>query len=356
LTTVEVGAAPNKPVRFSAPWRFPDVIQQGNACMHHDAPLCPTKTIRRRIASALCGVFCALALSTAANAAADRPGTDAAATLTGSMQINAEKTDLKYAHAFSRASIATDARLIGRSSTDPAFDGRVAVVVLANRKFADADLRALADGRYYGADGVKGVILTVDMADASDWGSEFITEAGPLYLFGHTMIGGGVEVNAGRVRGQIAYRNQDVINTQIYQVSFDVPIAVSAPAVPTPRADDQQKLNEHYRAMLPGRWKIRRWVAIGGGTTSGELIVESRNDGGRFNGVLHLVGASGKIELDEPVEISLDGDRVTMRGHDPSDPRWSPDQLSFRLDGRRLEGGGRDARGALSRVVLRKRR
>jgi hypothetical protein len=325
--------------------------------MHSDPFTHSIHRIRRHAALALLGWLGVLALSTTLNArAAERRDNDTAATVEGSIQLNTHTADLKFIHAFSRAGRSGDAKRIGLSSSASSFDGRVVVVVMAARPLPDEALRALADDRFSGQLGINGVVLTADMADARHWGTEFLTAYGPLAVYGHSMISGGIEVNAGRVRGRIAYRNQDAIDTRVYQVSFDAPIAIGPPTEKPISAAEREKFSDRYRSIMPGRWIIKQWVAPGGNTTRGELTVDRRIDADRFSGSFHLIGAGGQIEVDEPVDISLEGMQVVMRGHDPSDPRWSPDHLILRLDGRQLEGGGRDAYGTPSHIVLRKRR
>ena len=238
-------------------------------------------------------------------------------------------------------------------------------VVMTNVPVSGDMLDKIVHDEYYGSDKIKGVAIRIDPAGKNSWYAQLLLDSGPVFEVGTTAVFaggvtwvmGGPVLEQDRVRGQITFRSQEALVTRTYKVAFEAPLTqASSRAAAHASAADTQTVLAACNANMLGDWSIERWTTPGENSEKGTLTVDRKVDEHAFHGLFHFNRGLGGVDAEEDVAVTCKDGVVLVDGRSATDPRWAMDHLVFDWNGDRLLGGGKDERGTIQRVDLRKQR
>jgi hypothetical protein len=111
---------------------------------------------------------------------------------------------------------------------------------------------------------------------------------------------------------------------------------------------------ETYQSRIWGAWKIESWPEGFGESNSGTLLVYGPDDHNTFKGTMFIIAALDRREILQDVEITVEEQKVVMKGTVVSGDKWANNEFEFELQGDELIGKSFDSRGREAEVTLRR--
>jgi len=272
-------------------------------------------------------------------------------TVTGTLTVNGKKFTLTHIYGRKREAWPVDAQVLGIDEGSDLSCGIVDLIA-TNAALPEATIASILQNDYRGSDKIRGVRFVVDGSGKYEWETMFLLESGAVKGYGFTQTNGSI-TSGRRYTGKVASRNEDAPDVRVFDLSFDTPVKVQYSATETESAEriPDARFAEEFLRMLPGEWKIERWLGLGCTTASGTLVVGERSSPRAFSGTLHITTSKGD-EIFVLVTISTAGTKVHLEGGKVSVPEsvWIRDVLDFELWQNLLVGST-----ATDFVVLRKK-
>ena len=276
-------------------------------------------------------LFLVLLVCTLAPAAAAPSGLASDGTVTGTLTLNGTKHTLTHIYGRKREAWPADAKILGVDSVDDLSCG-IFELIATNGPLSEATLASILQHEYRGSEKIRGVRLVIDTA-GQRWEPMYLLETGAVKPYGMTQTSGELSGGA-RWTGKVASKNEEVTQVRMIDMSFDTAVKLQFARLETENAEriPDARFKEEFLRMLPGEWKIERWVGIGCTTATGTLVVGERISPGAFKGMFTITTSKGD-ELEEDVTISTTGTKVHFEGGKVSVPEniWGRDVLDLEL-------------------------
>lgn len=272
-------------------------------------------------------------------------------TVTGALTVNGTKFPLTHIYGRKREAWPADAKALGAKDVDELSCG-IVDLILTNAALPEATIASILQNDYRGSEKIRGVRFVIDGSAKYKWTSMFLLESGAEEGWGMTQTSG--SISTGRYyTGKIELRNEQMTQVRMYNVSFDTPVKVQYARTETETAEriPDGRFAEEFLKMLPGEWKIERWLGLGCTTATGTLAVGERTSPHELRGTFHITTSKGD-KLEEEVTISTAGTKVHFEGGTVSVPDtvWMRDVFDLDLWQNLMVGNN-----ATDFVVLRKR-
>lgn len=279
-----------------------------------------------------------------------KPASDG--TVTGSLTVNGKKFTLTHIYGRKREAWPADAKALDAGDVNDLSCG-IVELIMTNTPLPDATIASILQNDYHGSEKIRGARIVIDVSGKYEWATMFLLESGSVTGYGMTQTSGSI-TSGRRFTGKVSCRNDEVAQTRVLDVSFDTPVKTQYTRTETENAEPipAGHFAEEFLKMLPGEWKIERWVGLGCATAGGTLTVGERSSPHAFRGVFHITTSNGK-EIEEEVTISTSGNnKVHIEGEQVSVPEsvWTRDVLDFDLWQNLMAGNG-----TTDFIVLRKK-
>jgi hypothetical protein len=197
-------------------------------------------------------------------------------TVTGALTVNGTKSPLTHIYGRKREAWPADAKALDAKDVDELSCG-IVELILTNAALPEATIASILQNDYRGSETIRGVRFVIDGSGKYKWTSMFLLESGAEQGWGMTQTSG--SISTGRhYTGKIELRNEQVTQVRIYNVSFDTTVKVQYTRTETEAAEriPDGRFAEEFLKVLPGEWKIERWLGLGCTTASGTLAVGER--------------------------------------------------------------------------------
>lgn len=263
----------------------------------------------------------------AATRKASSAGVPSDGTVSGTLTVNGTKFPLTHVYGRKREAWPDDAKDLGEKDVPSC---GVVDIIMTNVALPEATIAAILQRDYHGSEKIRGVRLLIDAA-ADKWEPLFLLAEGSVRGYGETQSSADIE-GGRRFHGKVACKNEDVTQVRMFDLTFDTAMKVQyarTEAENAERIPDGQLADEFLR-MMPGQWKIERWMGLGCFTASGTLVVGERVSPRAFRGVFHITTSKDE-QVDEDVTITLVGSKVHFEGGKVSVPEsiWIRDVLDL---------------------------
>ncbi len=249
----------------------------------------------------------------------------------GTLTLNGTKFPLTHIYGRKREAWPADAKILGVDSVDELSCG-IFELIATNGPLSEATIASILQHEYRGSEKIRGVRVVIDTA-GQKWEPMYLLENGAVKPYGVTQTSG--EISGGqRFAGKIASKNEEVTQVRVIDFSFDTPVQLQFSRLETETIEriPDARFKEEFLRMLPGEWKIERWLGLGCTTATGTLVVGERTSPGAFQGMFSITTSKGD-ELEEDVTISTSGTKVHFEGGKVSVPEniWGRDVLDLEL-------------------------
>lgn len=139
-------------------------------------------------------------------------------TVVGTLTINGRQVKIRHVYARKRlAPPPKDVRLYSKSGEPK---GELIEVIMTNQPLPE-DLTNILKDKYHGSDKLRGIMLIIEPSEEHLWVTYFLLQSGTVPQSGMTTSRGSPRIENGRVTGKIEYKNEDVLDTRTYSVSFE---------------------------------------------------------------------------------------------------------------------------------------
>lgn len=139
-------------------------------------------------------------------------------TVVGTLTINGRQFKLRHVYARKRlAPPLKDVRLY-TDSGEP--KGELIEVIMTNQPLPEDLLTDILKDKYHGSDKLRGIVLIIEPSEEHLWVTYFLLQSGTVPQSGMTTNRGKPRIENGRITGKIEYKNEDVLDTRTYSVSF----------------------------------------------------------------------------------------------------------------------------------------
>jgi len=252
-------------------------------------------------------------------------------TVTGALTVNGKKFPLTHIYARKREAWPADAKELDLHEGQELTCGIVEVIA-TNAALPEATLAAILQNDYHGSEKIRGIRLLIDTA-GNKWEPLFLLESGSVHGYGTTQSSAKIE-GGSRFKGEVSVKNEEVTQVRMFDVSFDVPLKVQYSRTEAENAEriPDGHFDEEFVKMMPGEWKIERWLGLSCTTAVGTLVIGERISPHAFRGTFHIKTSKGD-DLEEDATISTSGTKVHIEGGQvsPSDRGWTRDVLDLDL-------------------------
>jgi hypothetical protein len=248
-------------------------------------------------------------------------------TVTGTLTVNGTKFPLTHVYARKREAWPDDAKELDEKEVPSC---GVVDILITNAALPEATIAAILQNDYHGSDKIRGVRLLID-TQGDKWEPLFLLESGVVHGYGMTQSSAEIE-GGSRFHGKVSVKNEDVTQVRMFDVSFDAALKVQYARMEAENAEriPDAAFADEFLKMMPGEWKIERWLGLGCTTASGTLVVGERVSPRAFRGVFHIKTSKGE-DVEEDVTISTAGTKVHIEGGKVSVPEavWVRDVLDL---------------------------
>ena len=274
-------------------------------------------------------------------------------TVKGTLTINGEKFPLTHVYGRKREAWPADAKALSVDNMEELSCG-IVDLIFANTALSEATIAGILQHEYKGSDKVRGVRFVVDASGKHDWGTMFLLDSGAVTGYGITQTSGEI-TGGGRFEGKVSCKNEEVTQVRMFDLSFDTGVKVQYSRTETENVEriPESRIKEEFVKMLPGEWKIVRWLSLGCTTVNGTLVVGERISPYAFHGKFNVTLSSGE-EVEEEGTLSISGAKVHFESGKVSVPEsvWTRDALDLELWENLMAG---NTTNATNFVVLRKK-
>ncbi|HEY7547458.1 MAG TPA: hypothetical protein VID27_21355, partial [Blastocatellia bacterium] len=244
-------------------------------------------------------------------------------TVAGTLTLDGKAITLGYIYAQRREARPSDAERF-KLKDDETLDAGVIDLIATNLPLTEKTINDLISDRYRGSNTTRGIWLIIDSSQKHDLVRNFLLQSGVVAGGAGTsmvMSSGDARIEHGRFSGKLECKIEEVTTLRMYSFTFDALLKHLPFEAPVKSAISPDQFVKDFQKIMPGQWKIERWWADNGHTTTGTLTVAEKFDGEEFRGVLHLISSTG-VTVDEDVIITRQGTKIHFEGSVAPGTKW----------------------------------